>query len=148
MICCNICNIYTPENRNCLVNSVISVITQDFKYTLCEIFGAHKHMFNHIDSPSFTYPLVWLTVGASLEILQPTSSTLHGSQLSAVWCSIQDQSTLWCCLLIIFSVFLFVSHLILFPVGQSWPVQMIVWRVMPPQFASCHWSQEVFTHTS
>ena len=43
---------------------------------------------------SFIYPVVWLTVGAPLDILQPTSSTPRGSQLSAVSCSIQGQSTL------------------------------------------------------
>ena len=38
------------------------------------------------------YPVVWLTVGASLQILQPASSTPHSSQLSVVRYSIQGQS--------------------------------------------------------
>ena len=41
---------------------------------------------------TFTYPIVWLTAGASLEILQPSFSTLQSSQLSAVWYSFQGQS--------------------------------------------------------
>ena len=43
-------------------------------------------------------PFVWLMVGAPLYILQPASSTPHGSLLSVVVYSIQGQSTLWCCL--------------------------------------------------
>ena len=74
------------------------------------------------------YPVAWLTIGAPLKISQPASSTPHGSQLSVVMYSIQGQSTLWCCLPIVSSVCLFISLLELFPVGQSWPVLMIVWR--------------------
>ena len=59
--------------------------------------------------------------------MQTTTSTPRRSQVSAVCCSIQGQSTLWCCLSIVSSVCLFVSLLVLFPVGQSWPVQMILW---------------------
>ena len=33
-------------------------------------------------SSHLIYPIVWLTVGAPLQILQPASSTPHGSQLS------------------------------------------------------------------
>ena len=62
------------------------------------------------------YPIVWLTVGAPLYILQPASSTPRGSQLSVAVYSIQGQSTLWCCLPIVSSVCLFVSLLELFPV--------------------------------
>ena len=40
------------------------------------------------------YPIVWLTVGTPLQILQPASSTPRRSRLSVVEYSIQGQSTL------------------------------------------------------
>ena len=45
-----------------------------------------------------------------------TTNILH-SQFSIVCCSIQGQSTLWCCLPIVSSVYLFDSLHVLFPVG-------------------------------
>ena len=32
----------------------------------------------HINPSHFTYPIVWLTVCAPMEILQPSSSTIQG----------------------------------------------------------------------
>ena len=49
---------------------------------------------NTDNSHHLIYPVVWLTVGAPLWILQPAFSTPRSSQLSVAVYSIEGQSTL------------------------------------------------------
>ena len=81
-----------------------------------DIFTLHLHLSRSLADR-------WCTTGDF------TTKFLRSSRLtaSAVWYSIQGKSSLWC-LPIVFSVCLFVSLFVLFPVGQSWPIQTIVWR--------------------
>ena len=75
----------------CQVTSVHKLVSE----TICmSINISVERVSGTIFLSYLIYPVVWLTVGAPLLILQPASSTPLGSQLSVVRCSIEGQSTL------------------------------------------------------